>query len=331
MLALDDPLWKKLDDAHRDRDIPGLLSELATSWDDEAASSLFWDCLCHQGTCYGATYAAIPHLLRIAEPDENRKQRLAIAIFTGFVAHRALPPRRQLNDQDDLTLQGLPEHPEEWDRKLDCYRKLVATLEDPSSYRSPYEREVLLPRYRKVLLNGAVNGRDIDIIKAIRRDFLSSLPTISAICERAFIENLQNEGALLPLLGGVAAAEGYSDLGGLLYSGREGTLTCAHCNAPYSYVLFGNRIALYAHRGSPPIADMAADSPLLLDFKDGASTRADCFISPAREDESFGALATRLLLLASRAQNPQPALVLRSFLGSFHCRRCGTNAPIHAM
>jgi len=76
---------------------------------------------------------------------------------------------------------------------------------------------------------------------------------------------------------------------------------------------------------------MAADSPLLLDFKDGASTRADCFISPAREDESFGALATRLLLLASRAQNPQPALVLRSFLGSFHCRRCGTNAPIHAM
>ena len=37
-----------------------LLSKLAENWDDEAANSLFWDCLCHQGTCYGATYAAIP-------------------------------------------------------------------------------------------------------------------------------------------------------------------------------------------------------------------------------------------------------------------------------
>jgi hypothetical protein len=58
MLPLNDPLWKKLDDAHRDRDIPRLLFKLSEAWDDETAKSLFWDCLCHQGTCYGATYAA---------------------------------------------------------------------------------------------------------------------------------------------------------------------------------------------------------------------------------------------------------------------------------
>jgi hypothetical protein len=35
MLPLNDLLWKKLDDAHRDRDIPELLSRLAKAWDDE--------------------------------------------------------------------------------------------------------------------------------------------------------------------------------------------------------------------------------------------------------------------------------------------------------
>jgi hypothetical protein len=55
MLSLKDPLWKKLDDAHRDRDIPVLLSGLAKTWNDETVNSLFWDCLCHQETCFGAT------------------------------------------------------------------------------------------------------------------------------------------------------------------------------------------------------------------------------------------------------------------------------------
>jgi hypothetical protein len=47
MLPLDDPLWAKLDDAHRDRNIPKLLSRLAKAWGHEKAISLFWDCLCH--------------------------------------------------------------------------------------------------------------------------------------------------------------------------------------------------------------------------------------------------------------------------------------------
>jgi hypothetical protein len=39
MLSLKDRLWKKLDDAHCDRDIPALLSGLAKMWSDEAANS----------------------------------------------------------------------------------------------------------------------------------------------------------------------------------------------------------------------------------------------------------------------------------------------------
>jgi hypothetical protein len=40
--------------------IPEALAGFAEDWDDEAAKSLFLDCLRHQATCYGLTYAAIP-------------------------------------------------------------------------------------------------------------------------------------------------------------------------------------------------------------------------------------------------------------------------------
>jgi hypothetical protein len=87
-LPLNDPLWKKLDDAHRDRDIAELLSEIADSWNEQTVNSLLFDCLCHQETCYGATYAAIPHLLNIAEPERNRHQRREIALFAGCARSR---------------------------------------------------------------------------------------------------------------------------------------------------------------------------------------------------------------------------------------------------
>ena len=107
MLPLDDPLWEKLDDAHRERDIPKLLSELAETWNDETANSLMGDCLYHQETCYGATYAAVPHFLKIAQPEMNRDQRLQIATFLGFVVLCALDPRKR-SSSDDESLQGLP-------------------------------------------------------------------------------------------------------------------------------------------------------------------------------------------------------------------------------
>src|SRR3954468_18823088 len=122
MLPLDHPLWRKLDDAHRDRDIPQLLAKLSGAWDDESARSLFWDCLCHQGTCYGATYAAIPHLLTIAQVDANRHQRLEIALFCGYVTLCAL---KSADKGEVQQLPGLPQSLEEWDQKLDCYQDLV--------------------------------------------------------------------------------------------------------------------------------------------------------------------------------------------------------------
>jgi hypothetical protein len=90
MLELHDPHWDKLGEH-----VPAIISELAASWDDEAAKSLLYDDLCHQETCYGATYAAIPHLLKIAELDENRHQWWEIAVSVGFVALCARAGYRQ--------------------------------------------------------------------------------------------------------------------------------------------------------------------------------------------------------------------------------------------
>jgi hypothetical protein len=72
MLSLDDSLWSRLQHAYGDAsDIPTLLRSLAASpgpapgSESEPWHSL-WSRLCHQGDAYSASYAAVPHLVRIA-------------------------------------------------------------------------------------------------------------------------------------------------------------------------------------------------------------------------------------------------------------------------
>ena len=91
MLDLNDPLWDKLETMYGNEHVPTSLSALAASWNGETASTLLWGELWHQNSCCGATYAAVPHLLKIAEPQENRHQRLEIAYFLSQVALDADP------------------------------------------------------------------------------------------------------------------------------------------------------------------------------------------------------------------------------------------------
>lgn len=74
MLELDSPDWKNLSHAYgKASDIPVLLHglEAGTFWindnyqESEPWFSL-WSALCHQGDVYTASYAAVPHLIRIA-------------------------------------------------------------------------------------------------------------------------------------------------------------------------------------------------------------------------------------------------------------------------
>jgi hypothetical protein len=127
MLPLTDSLWRKLDDAYREQNVPELLLKLSQSWSDEDANDLFWGALCHQGTCYGATFAAIPHLLSIAEPETNHHQRREIAYFLGHVALCTRSRRGDTDSEPDLFLEELPRTLAGWDAKLDSYRYLVTS------------------------------------------------------------------------------------------------------------------------------------------------------------------------------------------------------------
>ena len=124
LLPLSDPLWRKLDDAHRDRDIPEILHSLSVDWDQEKASSLFWDYLCHQDTCYGATYASVPHLIRIARHSSTQEAVASIAHFLGYVSMVAFQEGECHWSGSPSLLQGLASDLDAWDRKLDPYRSL---------------------------------------------------------------------------------------------------------------------------------------------------------------------------------------------------------------
>ncbi len=74
MLPLDDPHWCELSDAYGPSSgIPKLLADAEalaeeTDHNTEPYFSL-WSALCHQGDVYSASYAALPHLVRIIEEN----------------------------------------------------------------------------------------------------------------------------------------------------------------------------------------------------------------------------------------------------------------------
>jgi hypothetical protein len=332
MLELSDPLWNKLNDAHRDEHIPTVLSRLAASWNDEATEFLYGT-LWHQGTCYGATYAAIPHLLKIAEPEENRRQRLDIAVFLAQVALDSRDLRPKFGRRcDDETLQGLPETLEGWDRKLDCFRDLAAMLEQPD--RPRYARDPdRLRRYREILAIEPVNAGDLEKILTIKAEFFAALPAIRAVCEHVLLEKTEEPEFFPYLLSGIAAADGLLDIARLLNYGDEGVFACTSCGWPYEFMRFGEQIAVYAEEecsGLPRVRG-GQDDKSLCDYKEGAPSRADGFMTPMTENDVVDARIIALLSLAKRAPSPVPALLVRHFAGSFLCCKCGAQSTMRQL
>lgn len=83
VLGLDDPRWNELDHAYGPAgDIPDLLRAL------ERGDQELWDelvpALCHQGCVYTATYAAVPHIVRIGS-HEPLDDQVAFWSFIGAV------------------------------------------------------------------------------------------------------------------------------------------------------------------------------------------------------------------------------------------------------
>lgn len=96
MLGLDDPRWNALDHAYGPAgDVPDLLRAV------ERGEQELWDelvpCLCHQGTVYTASYAALPHIVRIGAAEPLAEQ----VLFWSFVGAVALS-REAAPVPDDL-------------------------------------------------------------------------------------------------------------------------------------------------------------------------------------------------------------------------------------
>jgi len=89
LIALDSPRWKEIRHAYGPAgDIPGLLRAIDSDESDakkgESCWQEVWSSLCHQYSIYPATYAAIPHMVAVAERGSLRNQ-LEILIFIGTV------------------------------------------------------------------------------------------------------------------------------------------------------------------------------------------------------------------------------------------------------
>ena len=76
MIALDSSRWSELDQAYGSAaDIPALLAQLesfpSSGGDNEPWFSL-WSALCHQDDVYTASFAAVPHIIRVLASDPMR-------------------------------------------------------------------------------------------------------------------------------------------------------------------------------------------------------------------------------------------------------------------
>jgi len=154
MLSLSDPRWKELRHAYGEAaDVPSLLQALATStgptsgYQAEPWLSL-WSRLCHQGDVYTASYAAVPHIVRIASEANGPID------FSFFALPAAVEIARQTGRGPDI--------PEVC---VDDYRRALEQLvENVSLHRNDaWDRSTLLA----VAAAQAVAKGHIDIAEAL--------------------------------------------------------------------------------------------------------------------------------------------------------------------
>ena len=76
MILLDSPRWSELQHAYGSAaDIPPLLRKLEnfpSSDDNQEPWFTLWSALCHQDDVYSASFAAVPHIIRILAVDPQR-------------------------------------------------------------------------------------------------------------------------------------------------------------------------------------------------------------------------------------------------------------------
>lgn len=117
MLSLNDEGWTALSDAYGSASsIPKLLRHAETLPDDVGKNAepyfSLWSALCHQGEVYSASFAALPHLVRIvgANPTKFRWTLLALAqaIEAARLEGRGPPMPSNLRQAYETALSSVP-------------------------------------------------------------------------------------------------------------------------------------------------------------------------------------------------------------------------------
>jgi hypothetical protein len=91
MLALESERWNELEHAYGGaEDLPQLLRRLAAG--DATVLDDLRGGVCHQGTVYSASFAMVPHLVRIASVTADPELRADLLILVGRVKASAIEP-----------------------------------------------------------------------------------------------------------------------------------------------------------------------------------------------------------------------------------------------
>lgn len=87
MLPLTDPdTWKQLENPYgNSADLPALIAELEKSFSTEILNEICWEYIYHQNSLYEATFATIPHLIRICEKSTDPNFKMAAFMNMGVI------------------------------------------------------------------------------------------------------------------------------------------------------------------------------------------------------------------------------------------------------
>lgn len=309
-LALDDPLWRKLDDAYGSADLPEDLRQLVCDWDEEAADELLFGALIHQETCYTATYAAFPHLLELAETTTDTGVRKCLVLWLGWLAVCAFETAEPIDDgRHKALLQAFPYSADEW-KKIRRFKGVAnnASISQQSWETMPWS---------------GFSDHEKAQLESLGAYFLASLPRVAALCQATY-KTYNDPEALDQYLMGFAAALGLRGVARLLDRGEEGYFDCPNCETPIAWQVFGDSIACYDQPlEAETSATSAAEQPSYLDWQDGAPTRQAGFIE--RRTDATGLTPNEAQLWATAHDRPDghSALLLSGFLGLFACPHCG--------
>jgi len=135
MLLLDDPRWHKLQHAYgAAADIPPLLRALELSPGPAADNQSgpwfrLWSSLCHQDDVYTASYAAVPHIVRIA------RATVTPIAFSFFLLPAAIEVARRAGRGPDVPAAC-----------AEAYRAAIANLGEAVSVHrhEPWDQSMLL-------------------------------------------------------------------------------------------------------------------------------------------------------------------------------------------